>query len=216
MRQRCQAYTEGGADRGDQAWVGVAGDQPHPAQASSDQVPEEPEPARAVLAGGDVQAEDLAVAVRGDPGRDQRVDPDDPAAFADLQHQRVGRDEGERPVEAAGPELLDMSVEVLRHLRDLTLAQPGDAEGLDQLVHPPGRDPEQVAGRHRRGEGPARPACAAPAASRGSRSPAAASAPQRRRPGPGVEVAVPVAVAPIRPIFTHRAVLGATDHVCVG
>ena len=43
-----------GADRGDQAAVGVAGDQAHAVQAAGGEVAEEGQPAGAVLGGGDV------------------------------------------------------------------------------------------------------------------------------------------------------------------
>ena len=66
---------QGGAERGDQAAVRVGGDQPHPAQAWGGEAAEERQPAGAVLAGGDVQAEYLAVPVAVDPGRQQGVPP---------------------------------------------------------------------------------------------------------------------------------------------
>jgi hypothetical protein len=57
VRHRCQlAPGRGGADRLDEATMGVAGDQGNPSQAAGDQVAEEGEPAGAVLGGGDVQA----------------------------------------------------------------------------------------------------------------------------------------------------------------
>jgi len=72
-------------------------------------------------------------------GRDQGVDVDDPAAFADLQHQRIrGHERVWAGVQWPGPELGDGLVELTRHHADLGLGQPGDAEGLDQLLHPPG------------------------------------------------------------------------------
>ena len=60
---------QGGAQRGDQAGVGVGGDQRDPGQAAGGQVAEERQPAGPVLGGGDVDAEDLAVPVGVDPGR---------------------------------------------------------------------------------------------------------------------------------------------------
>ena len=77
--------------------MGIGGDQLDPGQAAGDQVAEEGQPAGTVLAGGDLQAKDLAVPVRVDPGRDQRVHRHHPAALADLEHQRVGGHERERP-----------------------------------------------------------------------------------------------------------------------
>jgi hypothetical protein len=46
-----------------------------------------------VFGGGDVQAQDLAVPVSVDAGGEQGVHVHDPAALADLQHQRVRGDE---------------------------------------------------------------------------------------------------------------------------
>ena len=51
----------------------VAGDQPDAGQAAGDQVAQERQPARTVLGGGDLQAEDLAVPVAVHPGRHQGV-----------------------------------------------------------------------------------------------------------------------------------------------
>ena len=53
--------------------MGVGGDQRDPGQAAGGQVAEERQPAGAVLGGGDLQAEDLAVPVGVDPGGDQHV-----------------------------------------------------------------------------------------------------------------------------------------------
>jgi hypothetical protein len=144
---------QGGADGLDQATMRVAGDQPRPAQAAGGQVAEESQPADAVLGAGDLQAEDLPVPVGVDAGGEQRVYVDHPAALADLEHQRVGGQERVRPlVQRPGAERLDLLVELGGHHRDLRLRQPGDAQRLDKLLHPPGRDAEQVAGRHHRGQ----------------------------------------------------------------
>jgi hypothetical protein len=144
---------QGRAERGDQAGVRVGGDQLHPAQAAGDQAAEERQPAGAVLAGGDVQAEDLAVPVGVDPGRQQGVHRHHPAALTHLQHQSVGGDERVRAgVQRAGAERLDLLVQLAGHDADLALGQPGDAEGLDQPFHASGRHAEQVAGRHHGGE----------------------------------------------------------------
>ena len=45
----------------DQSAVGVAGDPLHPGQASGGEIPQKRQPAGAVLAGGDLHAEDLPV-----------------------------------------------------------------------------------------------------------------------------------------------------------
>ena len=52
---------QGGADRVDQAAVGVGDDQPHPGQATGGQGAQERQPAGAVLLEDDVQAEDFAL-----------------------------------------------------------------------------------------------------------------------------------------------------------
>jgi hypothetical protein len=56
-----------GADRRDQAGVGIGDDQLDPGQAASDQPAQQRQPAGAILAGGDVEAEDLPVPVGVDP-----------------------------------------------------------------------------------------------------------------------------------------------------
>jgi hypothetical protein len=88
------------------------------------------------------------------PGRHQAVHRHDAAALADLEDQCVGGQEGEWPGvgEGSGAELLDVGVELLGHRRDLGLREPGDTQGLHQLVHPPRADPEQVAGGHHAGQ----------------------------------------------------------------
>ena len=60
---------QGGADGVGQAAVGIGDDQPHPGQATGGQPGQEPQPARAVLLRGDVQAEDFALPVAVDPDR---------------------------------------------------------------------------------------------------------------------------------------------------
>ena len=103
-----------------------------------------------------MQAEDLAVPVGVDTGRHQGVDTDDPATLTHLQHKSVGGHERERAgvIETPGAELFHVRVELLGHLADLRLRQCRDAQRLHQLVHLPGADPEQVAGRHHAGQRP--------------------------------------------------------------
>lgn len=61
-----------------------------------DQVGEERVPRGLGLGGGDLEAEDLAVAVAVDAGGHQHDGVDHPAAFADLHGERVGSNERER------------------------------------------------------------------------------------------------------------------------
>jgi hypothetical protein len=53
--------------------VGVRDRQSDPGQPTCHQAAQERQPAGAVLAGDDIQPEDLALPVDGDPDRDQRV-----------------------------------------------------------------------------------------------------------------------------------------------
>ena len=100
----------------------------------------------------------LPVAVGVHPGCEQGVDVDDPAAFADLQHQGIRGDERIGPcVQRTGPEVLHDRVQAGGHHRHLGLAQPRNAQRPGQLFHPPGGDTEQVAGRHHRRQGCLRP-----------------------------------------------------------
>ena len=61
------------------------GHQLHPGQARGDQSAEEAQRAGAVLDGGDIEAQDFAVAVGVDTDRDQGVDVDDAAVLAVLR-----------------------------------------------------------------------------------------------------------------------------------
>jgi hypothetical protein len=98
---------QGRCDGGDQAGVGVGGDQLHAGQAAGGQAAEERQPPGAVLAGGDVQAQDLPPAVGIDPGGDEPVHQHGAAALADLHGHRVGLHQPVRPgVQRPGPELL--------------------------------------------------------------------------------------------------------------
>jgi hypothetical protein len=151
-----------------------------------------------------------------DPGGHQGMDVDHPAALADLEDQGVGGHERVGPgVQRAVPEVRDLAVEVLGHLAHLGLRQPGDAQGLDELLHPPGRGPEQVAGGDHGGQRPLRPAAAlqqpvrevGPGPQLGDRHVQGA--------GAGVEVPMPVAVAHVGPLAGPGAVLRAADRVCL-
>jgi hypothetical protein len=175
------------------------------------------QPAGAVLGGGDLQAEDLPVPVGVDPGGHQRMDIDHPAALADLEHQRVGGEEGIRPaVEWPVPEGRDLGVEVTSHLADLGLAQPGDAQGLDQALHPTGAHPEQVAGGHHRGQRPLCPPAGLeqPVGEVGAAAQLGDGQVQGARTG--VELPGPIAVAAVGPALAALAVAGAADRVGLG
>ena len=71
------------------------------------------------------------------------------------EFERVGGHERVRAgVQGPGAEGFDGGVEFLGHHADLGLRQRRDPQGLHQLVHPPRRDPQQVAGRDYRGQSP--------------------------------------------------------------
>jgi hypothetical protein len=208
---------QGRPDGVDQPAVRVGGDELNAGQAAGGQVPEEGQPAGAVLGGGDLQAEDLPMPVGVHAGGDQGVHAHHPAALADLQDQRVGGHERVGTgVQRAVPEVGDLGVQVLGHLADLRLREPGDAQALDQLLHPPGRDAQQVAGGDHGSQRPFRPSAALhqPVREVGAR-------PQLRDrhlqgAGSGVEVAGPIAVADVDPGLAAPAVAGSADRVSFG
>ena len=96
--------------------------------------------------------EHLAAAVGGDPGGDHHRlghhPPVDPGLAVGGVEEHVGvGDLGQGPV----PERPDLLIEVRADPRDLGLADPGvGAQGLDQVVDLPGRDPVQVGLHHHR------------------------------------------------------------------
>ncbi|CKP46442.1 Uncharacterised protein [Mycobacterium tuberculosis] len=133
--------------------MGVAGDQRDPGQAAGDQVAEERQPAGPVLGGGDLDAQDLSVALGVDAGGDQGVHPDDAACLAHLEHQGVGGEEGIRAgIERAGPKRLYGFVELFGHDRHLRLGKLCHTKCFDQALHPASGYSQQVAGRHHAGQ----------------------------------------------------------------
>ena len=139
------------------AWASD-GDQFDPGQAAGGQRPQERQPARPVLGRGHVDAQDFAVALGVDPDGDQRVHVDHPPLLANLEDQGVGGHERVRAgVQWPGAKRLHGGVEFLGHHADLRLRQAGDAQRLDELVHPPRRHTQQVAGGHHGGQRPLGP-----------------------------------------------------------
>jgi hypothetical protein len=192
---------QGSADRLDQAAVGVGGDQADAGEAAGNQVSEEREPAGAVLSAAHLQAEDLPVAVGVHPGREQGVDVHRATTLPHLHHQRVGGDEGVRPgVQRSSAERLHLAIEISGHLRDLRLGQPGNAEGLDKLLHPARRHAEQIGGGDHADQGGLGPPASLQQPLR-----EVAALPQPRdgqidRPGPGVPTPAPVTVTGVAPL----------------
>ena len=137
----------------------VAGDQRHAGQAAGGQAAQERQPARAVLGAGHVDAEDLAVPLGVDAGRDQAVHVHRAAALADLLGQRIDPHERVRAaVQRPVPEPFHHLVQLRRHRADLRLGQAHHAQGGGELFHPPGRDTQQVRRGHHRGQRPLGPA----------------------------------------------------------
>jgi hypothetical protein len=98
VRQRCQdAPGRVAPIRGQQPRVGIGGDQPDPGKAPGGQRPQERQPARPVLGGGELDAQDFAVALGVDPDGDRGVHVDHPPGFADLEHEGIGGQERARP-----------------------------------------------------------------------------------------------------------------------
>jgi hypothetical protein len=102
------------------------------------------------------------------------------------------------------------------HLRDLRLRQRGDPEALYQLVHPPRRHTEQVAGRHHRRERPLGPLATLQQPLREIRTLTQLRNRHIQRAGPSVEVAVPVPVTTVGPLRARHAVLRAAHRVGLG
>jgi hypothetical protein len=191
VRQRCQAAPGSVAPMASTSPpVGIGGHQGDPGQPAGDQVAEERQPPGAVLGRGDLQAQQFAVPVGVDPDRDQGVHVHDPPGLADLEHQGVGG-----------------------HRRDLRLRQPRDPEALDQLLHPPGAHPQQIAGGDHAGQGRFGAAAALEQPVREVRALPQLGDRHVQGAGAGVEVAVPVAVAVIGPVVAAFAVGGAADRV---
>ncbi|GAA3228032.1 hypothetical protein GCM10020256_39880 [Streptomyces thermocoprophilus] len=171
----------------------------------------------AVLGGGDVQAEDLAVAVGVDADRDQGVDVDDAAALADLLGERVDPDERVRAgVQGPVTEGCDLLVQVLGHRADLGLRQLRHPEGLGELLDPAGGDTEQVGGGDHRDQGLLGPAAALEKPVR-----EVAALPQLGNgeldgPGAGVPLARAIAVAMVDAFLADLPVFGVAEGVSLG
>ena len=198
---------QAGPHCGQQPGVGIGGDQLDSGQPSGSQRPQEREPAGAVFGGGDVDAENFPIALGVDPDRDQRMHVDHPTLLADLEHQGVGSDErvGSR-VQWPGPERLHGGVEFLGHHRDLRLRQADDAQALDELVHPPRGNPQQVASGHHRGQCPLGPFAAFQQPVREVGTVPQLGDREIQRPRASVELAMPVTVALVRPLRAALAV----------
>lgn len=140
---------QAGPDRYQQANIGVGSHQLHPGLPMGGDVPEETKPAGTVLGRRGLNAQNLTVPISVNVGGAHRVDIEHPATFADLQNQRVRCHEGIRAgVQSAGPELLNLLVEVRGHERDRGLRKLAAPAGFHELLHQPSGDAQEIAGRH--------------------------------------------------------------------
>jgi hypothetical protein len=86
----------------------------------------------------------LPVPVGVHPDREQGMDVDHPPGLSDLQHQGVSGQERVRAlIQRPGAERLHLGVQVFGHDADLRAGQPGDAQGLHQLLYPSGGHPNR-------------------------------------------------------------------------
>ncbi len=139
--------------------MGVGDDELDPRQPPGHERAQEGRPGRGVLGGDDVEADDLAPALGVDGGGDDRRDVHHPAALAHLLGEGVDPQVAIGAlVQGALPELGHHGVELGGEAGHLGLGDPLDADGLDQVVDPPGRHPGHVGladHRHERLLGPA-------------------------------------------------------------
>jgi hypothetical protein len=185
-----------------------------PVRPRADELPQESQPGRPVLARDHIEPERLAVAVAVDGNRVHDAGVNGPAAVAALDLERVEHEirVGAR-LQRPGAELLDDLIERARQPRDLAARHPLDPELLDELLHPPRRDAGQVGvGDHRH--------------ERLLRAPARLEQPVREvralpqlrqreldRPHPRVPVALPVAVAAVDPLRGALPVAGTAERL---
>jgi hypothetical protein len=121
--------------------VGVRDTQAHALQPAGAQAAEELAPVRLGLGLTHVQADDLAAAALVDAvGDHQRLVPD-PAGFADPFHLGVQPQIRIPALQRPLPEHPHLLVQAPAQPGHLVLGHAGDAELLDQPVHPPGRHP---------------------------------------------------------------------------
>ena len=97
--------------------MGVGDDERHPGEPAGHQAAQKGRPARPVLGGEDVEAEDLSVPLGVDAGGDDGRHADHPAALSHLVEQRVHPHVGVGPgIEGPVAELGHPGVEVLGQL----------------------------------------------------------------------------------------------------
>jgi hypothetical protein len=102
------------------------------------------------------------------------------------------------------------------HLRNLALGQRGDAELLDQLLHPPRRHAQQIRRGHHRHQGLLSTTAVLQQPVREIRTVTQLRNRQLDRAGPGVPLPRPVTVALVDPLIAALAVAGAAQRLDLG
>ncbi len=143
----------------DEAAMVVADDEPDTTESALDEGADEGRPRRPfVVPRCELQAEDASFPVHAHAGGHERRHRDDPTTLADLQ---IGGIQPKIRIalvgERAGTEGLHLGVERGTHPADLALAHRGDAEGLDEILHPTGGHAGHVRLLDHREQGPLGP-----------------------------------------------------------
>lgn len=127
-----------------EAFVGVADDELDAVEAAPDQRAQELLPGGFALAGEDVGADDLAVAIVADGVGDDERTADDAAAVADVDVLGIEPDVGAGPLEGALAPRFDLVGERFAGAGDAALVIVLEAHGLYEMVDLPGADPVDV------------------------------------------------------------------------
>jgi hypothetical protein len=195
-------------DRLAEAVVGVRDAQAHTLESAGAQATEELPPERLGLGRTHVQADDLTAAALVDPvGDHQRLVPD-PAGLADPFHLGVQPQIRIAALQWPLPEHPHLLVQAPAQPRHLVLAHPGDAELLDQPIHPPGADPVDIGLLHHRDQRLLGPPARLQERREIAAGPQLGDA-QLQLTNPGVPGSGPVAVALSHPVWGALAKLGA-------
>jgi hypothetical protein len=131
--------------------VGVGDHQLDPGEPPALELAQELQPEGLGLRGADVHTQHFAPAVGVDRHRDGHGDRDDPPVLTDLDVGGVDPEIRPVPFDRSGQERLDPVVDLFAQAADLALGDAGHAHGLDQIIHPAGRDALDVESMQKRG-----------------------------------------------------------------